>query len=579
MFEGVKMTKKILLGILVLLCFSFLATSVSAAYQSAQILRTDTNATQDVYFSTAGNGYKDDVGNTPDVKVRVCADTADEVNSSKKVAVFYLIATNSGSLLKYDILGGDTQARFISLGTPFSSGGYNCSEADFEFFAGRSPYPAKAFAVVDVNGNNTDEFDYGLDEIIAIPDANGYLKGSFTTNTVQSSYDQGTGNVNIDVTGVTVYTASGTSQALPSGLEGENKLLVGVCADSQGVSCTSTARTNMTAGSVSLSTGITSPADTTTYTKYAVVNGIGASFCIGPDLRVSGVTVVPSSTPAGTSVNITATIINNNNVDVTTNFDVEFLRDGNSIANVTVTEDLSPSESTTASYIYDTTGLTSGNKNIVARVLDADAGIADCYDGNDNSSALLNIGKAYYVQVLINGTASTTFDKPGRPYNVSIHVNDSDGNNVAALVKITEKNGINLFAPVQGWNTNDGVSPLAVATFETDASGDADLALIPTGNKLYNPEFAWLNVSDYVGNYSLYLEIFNITTGTELQLSNGTSLLNQIDFTLGNMSVELPTTVEENSIFVNNHNAFVQQIVDLANQVYSSIKKWTGVIV
>ncbi|MEM4247729.1 MAG: hypothetical protein QXH80_00520 [Candidatus Nanoarchaeia archaeon] len=573
------MAKKILLGILVLLCFGFLATSVSAAYQSASILRTDTNATQDVYFSTAGNGYKDDVGNTPDVKVRVCADTADEVNSSKKVAVFYLIATNSSGLLKYDILGGDTQARFISLGTPFSSGGYNCSEADFEFFAGRSPYPANVFAVVDVNGNNTGEtFDYGLDEIIAITDANGYLKGSFTTNNVQSSYNQGTGNVNIDVTAVTVYTASGTSQALPSGLEGENKLLVGVCADSQGVDCTSTARTNMTASSVSLATGITSPADSTNYTRYAVVNGIGASFCIGPDLRVSGVTVVPSSTTAGQSVNITATIVNNNNVDVTTNFDVEFLRDGNSIANVTVTEDLSPSESTTASYIYDTTGLTSGNKNIVARVLDANAGIADCNNGNDNSSTTLNIGKAYYVQVLINGTVSTNFPVPGRPYNVSLHVNDSDGNNVAALVKITEKNGINLFAPVQGWGASDGVSPLAVATFETNAGGDANIALMPTGNKLYNPEYAYLNVSDYVGNYSLYLEIFNITTGTELQLSDGVNLLDQIDFTLGNMSVELPTAGQENTIFVYNHNIFVQQIVDLANQVYSSMKKWTGVI-
>jgi hypothetical protein len=572
------MAKKILLAIVMLLSFTFLVAGVHAAYQSASLLKVSDNATQDVYFSTAGNGYKDNVGNTPDVKVRVCADTAEEVNASKKVAVFYLIATNDSGLLKYDILGGDTQARFISLGTPFVSGGYNCSEANFEFFAGRSPYPAYPFAVVDTNGNDNDTIDYGTDVMIPITSSTGRLLGSFSLNNVQSSYNQGTGNVNIDVTGVTVYTSSSSSQALPSDLESENKLLVGVCTDSQGVDCTSTARTAMNASSVSLSTGIVSPADTSNYTRYAVVNGIGSRFCIGPDLTITGVSVVPSSTTAGQNVNITAIVNNNNNVDVTTNFDVEFLIDGNSTANVTVTEDLSPGDSTAASYIYDTTGLPSGSKTIVARVLDASAGIADCDNGNDNSSTALNIGKAYFVSVLINGTASTNFPIPGRPYNVSIHVNDSDGNDVAALVKITEKNGINLFAPIQNLSSGGGLSPLSVATFETNAGGDADLALIPLGNKLYLPEYANLSLSTLVGNYSLYLEIFNITTGTELQLSNGTALLNQIDFTLGNMSVELPTASEENSIFVYNHNAFVQQIVDLANQVYSSIKKWTGVI-
>jgi hypothetical protein len=571
------MAKKILLAIVILLSFAYLIVNVDAAYQSASILKVSDNATQDVYFSTAGNGYKDDVGNTPDVKVRVCADTADEVNSSKKVAVFYLIGTNSSGLLEYDILGGDTQARFISLGTPFVSGGYNCSEADFEFFAGRGPYPAYPFAVVDTNGNDNDTIDYGTDAIIPITSSNGRLLGSFSLNGVQASYNQGTGNVNIDVTAVTVYTSSSSSQALPSGLEGENKLLVGVCVDSQGVDCTSTARTNVTAGSVSLSTGIVSPDDTITYTRYAVVNGIGSSFCIGPDLRALSVSVVPGFTTAGQIVNITASVYNNNNVNVTQTFNVTFYSDGNLIGTAAV-NGLTVGQTKYPSILYDTTGLLSGSKSIKASIVDT--GIGDC-DGhaNDNATTSLVIGKAFFVGVLINGTASTNFPLPGRPYNVSIHVNDSDGNNVPANVRITEKNGINLFAPVQGWNTNDGVSPLAVATFETDASGDANLALIPTGNKLYNPEFAWLNVSDHVGNYELYLEIFNITTGAELQLSNGTALINQLDFTLGNMSVELPSTSEENSIFVFNHDSFVQQVVDLANQVYSSIKKWTGVIV
>jgi len=113
-----------------------------------------------------------------------------------------------------------------------------------------------------------------------------------------------------------------------------------------------------------------------------------------------------------------------------------------------------------------------------------------------------------------------------------------------------------------------------VAQFETDAGGDANIALIPTGNKLYNPEYNWTNISSYVGNYQLYLEIFDKTSGSKLQLYNGT-LINELDFTLGSMTAVNPTAGQENSIVVYNHYSFVEQIIDLANTVYSSIKKWT----
>jgi hypothetical protein len=564
------MAKKILLSaILMLATILFLPVLASAAVQNASIVNDATNSSVTLRYDVDPiNAYIENAaGNPGQVVLQVCADNATADLSGKYGGFVY--KTGNGTLFQH--LAEKAGAELAT----FGSCDTNCCKTptDYNLLSDYSVYTAHVYAVISDNSTIGSE-----DTFVYIPTTNGWFEGYFSLNDFGSTYSQTSGNVTVDVTAVygrkqdNSYTSISTDK---------NYLILGICDNAvSGLlkwDCTSNAKTNLTASGVSLYTGITSPADNTTYTRYAVVNGIGSSFCIGPDLRVTGVTVVPSSTTAGQNVNITATVNNNNNVDVTTNFDVEFLIDGNSIANVTVTEDLSPSESTTASYIY-ATGLTSGSKTIVARVLDASV-VADCNDGNDNSSTTLNIGKAYYVQVLINGTASTNFPIPGRPYNVSIHVNDSDGGNVAALVKITEKNGINLFAPIQNLSSGGGLSPLSVATFETNAGGDADLALIPLGNKLYLPEYANLSLSTLVGNYSLYLEIFNITTGTELQLSNGTSLLNQIDFTLGNMSVELPTAGQENSIFVYNHDSFVQQIIDLANQVYSSIKKWTGVIV
>jgi hypothetical protein len=557
------MAKKILLSaILMLAIVLFLPVLASAAVQNASIVDDSTNSSVTLRYEVDPiNAYIENAaGNPGQVVLQVCADNATADLSGKYGGFVY--KTGNGDLFQH--LAEKSGVELVQ----FSSCDASCCKTptDYNLLSDYSVYPAQVYAVVSDDSaiNTSDTFIY-------IPSANGWFEGYFTTNNVQSSYSQTSGNVTVDVTATYGRKEDGSYTSISTD---KNYLILGVCdivSDLYKYNCTSNAKTNLTASGISLYTGIASPADNGTTMKYYVINGISSSFCIGPDLTVTNVNVNPSSVPQGQTVNITATVTNVNNVDVTQSFNVSFFRDGNPIGYVTVAG-LNAGSTEYPSILYDTVGLSSGSKTILARV--DDASIGDCNNANDNSTAALNIGKTYQVLVLINGNASTNFPIPGRPYNVSIHVNDSDGGNVAALVKITEKNGINLFAPIQNLSAGKGVSPLAVAQFETDAGGDANIALIPTGNKLYNPEYNWTNISSYVGNYQLYLEIFDKTSGSKLQLYNGT-LINELDFTLGSMTAVNPTAGQENSIVVYNHYSFVEQIIDLANTVYSSIKKWT----
>jgi len=115
-----------------------LSSSASADYINASIIRVDNNVTQNVYYYAAGGGYKDNVGVTPDTKLRVCADLAADL-SGKGAAAFYVMAPNNSTIFIYDILGGDTIARYVLFGAPFAFAGKFCADANFEFYAGRAP--------------------------------------------------------------------------------------------------------------------------------------------------------------------------------------------------------------------------------------------------------------------------------------------------------------------------------------------------------------------------------------------------------------------------------------------------------
>lgn len=565
--------KLLFVVILSALLAAALSFSVNAAYLNASITRTTTGAIQNVYYYTSGNGYKDNVGNTPDVNLTVCADTSGEL-TSKKVAAFYLVGANDSSLLLYEILGGDSVARFISLGAPYASGSDYCAQANFEFFAGRSPYPAAVFAVVDTNNNNTGStFDFGTDAIIPITTSNGYLRGSYSFSNVQTTYSQTTGNVSVNPTAATAYTSSSTTTS-PS-QDSDTKLMLGVCEDSQGVNCTGTIQTSLDASAKSLYTGIVSPADTTIYYRYAVANGLSTQFCIGPNLDITTVSASPSTGPPGTIVNITATIQNQNTVDVTQSYNISFYYDSGNLIGTQTLIGLADGASKQTSVIWNTSGIGSGSHPLSAKL--TDTGIGDCDNSDDNATGSFSTELVYFPYVWIDGVQNNTFPYPGRPHNVTIQINDSDGNVAANVtVQITEENGLSLIAPTQTFTVNGnkrGVKPVSTAEVITDNSGTVNLALIPTGNKLYTSAYSYTNISDHVGNYSLYFEIFN-SSGSELQLYYNNQKVGEFNFTLQSQTAVQPNSTERYSLDVLNENTYVKAILNFIHQVRTTASLW-----
>lgn len=545
-----------------------LSSSASAALTSASIRQVSNSTIQNVLYYPAGSGYKDNVGSTPDVKLRVCTDTPSDI-SGKNIAAFYAIAPTNSSLFLYDILGGDTIARFIPLGSTFSVGPDTCADANFEFFAGRSPYPAKIFVAVDINGNAGENIDYGTDLVIAV-NMSGYLPTSYSRNNVQASYVQATGNIVVDATG----TSPGVA------VSNVNKILLGACTDELGVTCTDTARTTLAAGGSTLYTGIINPPDSTTYLRYSVINGYGASYCIGPDVDVQSVTAVPGVGPAGTMVTLSANVFNVNNVDVTTNFIVEFWVGGNNVCNATLNQPLAKGTSkSTTTCVWNTAGVPSGTTTITAIPRDAAAGIADCDDTNDQGTGQFSTELVWLPTVWINGVQTNVFPDAGRPYNVTINIRNSDGNTPSVEIRLIEENGMNIFAPNQFYTIstgNSGVIPRSMASIRTDpATGNISFAVVPTGTKLYDPEFAYLNAGSYVGNHSIYFEIFSSSNpNTELQLFYNSAKQDKYWFNLLNITPRTPTALEEDSQVVIYQNVLVKQALDLAYRSLATAVKW-----
>ncbi|MCX6708324.1 MAG: hypothetical protein NTW67_01575 [Candidatus Woesearchaeota archaeon] len=549
--------------------FSFLlaialSLTVSAAYLNASIRNLNTNVIENVYYYTAGEGYKDNVGGYPPIKLEVCADTSGEL-AGTGAAAFYAVAPTNSSLFLYDLLGGDTVPHFVPMDVPFASGSDYCAYANFSFYAGRSPYPAKIFVAVDVDGDDGVIIEPG-DPVIPVTAAEGYLPYGYSRNDVQASYNQVTGNVTIDATATNPGVAKTSS----------TMLLVGSCEDDQGVYCNGTVRTSVAAAGVSVFTGVVAPPDSVKYTKQSVINGYGAPYCIGPDVDVLSVNVVPNVGPSGTLTTLSAVVKNVNTVDVTTNFNVDLYRGPTVICTLTLTAPLAAGATkTTSSCNWNVVG--SGSLTIVGTPLDAAAGIADCNDGDDNGTGVFTTETVWIPRVWIDGNETNVFPDAGRPYNLTVFINNSDGGTPPVLLRLVEENGMSVFAPTQLYTLNigdSGVISKAISQVITDDTGFISFAVVPTGTKLYNPEYAYLNVSSYVGNHSIYFEIFNNATGAELQLFFNGSKQDDFPFVLTNLSPRTPNATEKRTLVVINQNSLVKEALDLTYKSLATAVRW-----
>lgn len=528
----------------VLLFFSSIAFPT---YYNASIV-LDSGSPQNVSYYSPANAFVDGVTGTPQVKLRVYSDTPGTL--AGKYATFLYRAGNS-----YKTISVTPTSNFAVLGTenPVGSNVYAESPLNLDFNSILAAYPGKVFAVISSDAN----VDVASDSFVYIPAENGWLKGSFTTNNVQNSYNPSTQKVTVRVTGVTGTTATGTATITTD----TNALAIGVCSDAYGSSCVDSALTGTTA--VSLNTGVSpSTAQATPQTLYYVVNGIGTSFCIGSDL--TGTVSLNTSSPSdGDPLGITVVITNSGNVEMASNFHVSVYYDSVTpsklISRTSVTGPIAVGGSKQISSSWDTT-LQTGAHTIIA-VIDADSVIPECSDANNQATASVTVQTSYYLTLYIDGFPMRTFPQPGRPYNVTLHVNNSLGQNTDnAVVQIIEKNSLLTNAPTQIWTENGvkrGVVTYATVEVTTNDSGRVSFTYIPTGNKLYdtNP-----TLYQYIGAHTFNAKVFV-----------GGTLKRSVPLTL-----PLNTPPTPNQRIYSQRQENVRASFELINNLFTTQKRWYG---
>lgn len=581
--------KQIILFLLVILSVLVFLPSASSVVTRGMIIQSG-GSKLDLVYDTNSDSYQDKVsGVNADAALRVYGTLNTDV-ANKYVGVIYAVGVNSGNL-QYVIVSRDLTDFPLQQTGSATSCGASCNYADTSFSLqiasslvgglggnpGAAWFPAYPYMVIS---GDDDASTTGDNVYVWIDNsADGKLTGSYTgytaTGTLQPNYDQ--------ATGMTSFNPTGTSPSAAATDPGHNSvayLMCGICNDTHGDNCSDTTTTDI-GTAVNLNTSIVLPGDSYTTTRYAVVNGIGTQFCIGPDLDIDQVTLNDYSEPPGAQITVTARVANQNNVNVTQTYNVTFYYDAIDSAHQIgagqiLTTDLGPGETTTTQVTWDTTGILAGAHTVYARL--GDSWIGDCDDSNDHGSVGYTVELVYLGYVDIDGNRTLNFSNAGRPYNVTFQINDSNGQQIAnTTIRITEKNGISILAPLQTYTANGikrGVKPVSIAEVITDSNGMANLVLIPTGNKLYTAGYEYTNITEHLGNYSIYYEIFN-SSGTELQLvdSNGVKV-GEINMTLLDLTATSPTGADQYSLSVFNQDTYVKTFLNFAYQIFATARQW-----
>jgi len=556
-----------------LLFFSF------AFSQSARIVDVN-NATKDVYASAAYKVYVDTFGVNPDFAMRLCS------VGQKYVGAVYS-ANVSGTIvmvpISKDLTTGSTNTLVYTSNGP-SAGCYYTPVDKFAFSQFRdftrtpivfvSAFPGRVHALYSDSANGASP---GL---VLINYSDGWLRGAYSLSTL--SYSQGTNRVTVDISSISFETDLGAISRTPSdadwGLNSSigRSMLVALCSDDYGDTCSDALVVNSSAQLPVLLNLVSATSDSVIYRRNAVVDGLGYPICIGADLS-PGISANPGSTTYGGNSNITITITNNGNVNVTTDFNVTLNVSGpggyTARTSWIITQNLAPGASTTRNYTFNATGL-SGVYTFTT-MADATNLIAECNE-NNIASTTVTVQPAYYLHVWIDENYTNVFPYWGRPYNITLFINDSNGNYIAnACYQVTEYNGLNPFIPTQVWNNSGtlrGVSSFSRGTAYGNGTGHVQFVSIPTCNKLYT-DYSYLGVNTYVGNYQIIINAYASPTcaGSPLTVAYNGTLTQNYPLLIGNWTCQDPGWVNNKELV--NKNSYVLDVYDWLYEVYSITKK------
>lgn len=557
--------------------------------QSARIVDLS-NATQNVTASAAYKVYVDTFGANPDFGMRLC-------NVGQKYVGAVYSANVSGTIVMVPIskdltTGSSNTLVYTSIGP--AAGCYYTPVDKFAFSQFRdftrtpivfvSAFPGRIHALYS---DNVDGSSPGL---VLLNYSDGWLRGGYSYSS-GPTFTQGPNTVSANIGSISFETDIGSVSRAPSDNEwGLNSstgrsILMALCSDDSGEQCSDAKIINSTADlPVSLSVGAIPINDQNAYTRYLVTNGLGTGLCIGADLTPTIAANPSGPITYGESSNITITITNTGNVNVTSSFNVTLnVTYGATLLNQTswiITEDLPPGASTTRNYTFYATGA-SGTYTFTT-MADAQYQIAEC-DENNTASTTVAVQPAYYLHVWIDGEYNNTFPYWGRPYNVTLYVNDSSGNYIPnACYEITEYNGLNPFVPTQVWNnsgTGLGVSSLSRGYAQGNGTGFAQFTAIPTCNKIYT-DGNYTGVDSYVGHYAMIINVYTSSTSTPFLRCTGSpisrivyqgSLVTDYPLNVTDMTCADPGWVNDKEI--TNKNSYVLNVYDWLYEVFSITKK------
>lgn len=419
----------------------------------------------------------------------------------------------------------------------------------------------------------------------------GQLLGDYT---VGRHFSEATREIDVSLPQITFTGTSGSFSKSASdanfGINSERQLVLGVCDDSYGESCSAGGLLSSPAFPVSLSTGLTAGQvnDQQTHTKYVVLNGLGKQICIGANLQadVTGISLNPIYYSQTLDYNVslsnprdTPYELAGGNVPISTNFDltVTIYEQGNT-SNIVHTEVVPVIENFLVDEIIVESlqwpAYAHSGTYVIKAEVDSNNDIVECDEGdNIDNDATFELLAITLPEIYIDDVETDEFDIPSTPYKMGFYMKNSDDETLNnATVFLTETNGLSIAAPTQIYNmttasggviSKSGIVSKTQAEFVTDLYGKANLTFIPTYNRYYSDQFDF-DLEDYVGEYSLTLS-GSESDGDLFKFVIDEILYSEYPLTLNNLTYN--GTYEDKTIY---HETFVAQALDFAYHVYTN---------
>jgi hypothetical protein len=456
--------------------------------------------------------YFQDAQSYEDVALMVC-DSTDP--GEVYIGLEYLMNSEIdplGQLVSY----GDTNLALASKEASFD--GKQCRRTGFGSFVvspseipgdpetGVAAFPAETYTLVSESQDGSSlEF---------LKTEGGKLRGEFEGGI---SYDRNSNKLVTEVESVSVLSNLGEKTFSVSeagrGLSEKRKLVFGACTDRDGQNCPAGVQKASSGTEASRSFPMDVPEsqidDQSVYTRYGVANGITYDTVkIGANLRLEALDFEDSLFHSQNQT-VTATIRNTGNVHVDTDFSTEISirKDGEVLRseNFETVKTIDPSDKVDVTLEWPAE-VDSGSYTVTAET-DLTDSVVEISETDNAVSRSFQVRPVTEPEILVDEQAvgsGAEFPEAGRPYNLTILLEDSDGNPVSnAEMVLREEDGTSSLAPTQELDSGF-TGTVTEISFQTGPDGEARLTVSPRGNALLSEKYSDLEVQDRI-DYSLSL--------------------------------------------------------------------------